>query len=326
MATSQPDVTISVVIPAYNAAHFLPRSLASVFAQTLPAHEVIVVDDGSTDSSAQVAESLGAKVIRRRNGGQASARNDGIQAARGEWIALLDADDWWEPEKLARQAAIIRRDTLLVYTGARQFDDRGTRSVQKAIAPEAVRKMLRYSNPITASSVLVRREAVLERGGFNLTAPPCVDWELWVRLLPLGQFAAVEAPLTQYWLSAQSSSASPERMLAAMTRILEGTLLGGLRGMRRWTWRRRIWAAQLLSAALIARDNHLQGELGYILRSLLSWPSPFWLPQRFAVLVVSVRNTILYSRNGKGSSASGQPHHGTATTSETSQQMRSGKS
>jgi glycosyltransferase involved in cell wall biosynthesis len=98
-------ITISVVIPAYNAAHFLPRSLASVFAQTVAPHEVIVVDDGSTDNTGEVAASFGARVIRQENLGLAAARNTGIQHASGEWIALLDADDSWEPEKLARQVA-----------------------------------------------------------------------------------------------------------------------------------------------------------------------------------------------------------------------------
>ncbi|MGB0064626.1 MAG: glycosyltransferase family A protein [Terracidiphilus sp.] len=304
MGTSRPEVTISVVIPAYNAAHFLPRSLASVFAQTLPPTEVIVVDDGSSDNSAQVAEQLGAKVIRRPNGGQASARNAGIEAARGEWIALLDADDWWEPKKLARQTAAIRPGAVLVYTGAKQFDDSGVRAVHRAIDPSVAKKMLRYSNPITASSVLVRRQAVLDLGGFNVAAPPCEDWELWARLLPIGQFVAVEDPLTQYWLSPQSSSASPERMLAATSRIMEETLLNGLKGIPRFAWRRRIWAAQLLSAALIARDNRLKGEFGYAVRSLLAWPSPFFRRQRFAVFAVSLRNVIAGCFKGASQSAS----------------------
>ena len=91
---------ISVVIPAYNAARFLPRCLKSVFAQTLQPEEVIVVDDGSTDSTAEVAEALGARVINRRNGGLSAARNTGIKGASSEWIALLDADDLWARDKL----------------------------------------------------------------------------------------------------------------------------------------------------------------------------------------------------------------------------------
>jgi glycosyltransferase involved in cell wall biosynthesis len=288
---------ISVVIPAYNAAHFLPRSLGSVFAQTLQPLEVIVVDDGSTDSTAQVAEQLGAKVIRRPNGGLAAARNTGIQHASGDWIALLDADDSWSPEKLERQAACVRPDTVLVYTGARFFDDRGSRGEQRAVDPARARKLLRYCNPILPSSVLLRRQEALAAGGFREDTRTCEDWEMWVRMIPFGAFTAVDEPLTSYYVHPASLSASPERMLAGLKAILEPTLLAPYRGIERWIWRRRIWARQLISAALIARDNHLKGELRYALRSLLSWPSPFWESQRFAVFLVSLRNRLLSKRN-----------------------------
>ena len=123
---------ISVVIPAYNASAFLPRCLESVFAQTLKPDEVIVVDDGSTDNTGSVAAELGAKVVLQENSGPSAARNTGIQNAAGEWIALLDADDLWAPEKLELQAARVRAETVLVYTGIRLFDDRGTRGTGRS--------------------------------------------------------------------------------------------------------------------------------------------------------------------------------------------------
>jgi glycosyltransferase involved in cell wall biosynthesis len=286
---NQPETTISVVIPAYNAAHFLPRCLGSVLAQTRPAQEVIVVDDGSKDSSGEVAAALGARVIRQENRGLAAARNTGIRHATGQWIALLDADDVWSPEKLERQAAAIGPDVVLVYTGIRQFDDQGTRAVQRAVEPAAAKKMLRYCNPIVPSSALLRRQTVLDAGGFLEGAPACEDWGMWVLMMPFGSFAAAPEPLTGYYLYPQSMSASPERMLDGLRAILEPALLKGHRGIERWIWRRRIWATQLCSAALIARDNNLQGELGYLTRSLLSWPSPFFRWHRFAAFAVSLK-------------------------------------
>ena len=134
---------ISVVIPAYNVARFLPRCLKSVFAQTLKPEEVIVVDDGSTDNTAALAEGLGAKVISRQNGGPGAARNTGINNASSEWIALLDADDMWAPEKLERQVVRIRPETVIVYTGIRIFDDNGVRGERPAIDATSARKMLR---------------------------------------------------------------------------------------------------------------------------------------------------------------------------------------
>jgi glycosyltransferase involved in cell wall biosynthesis len=144
MAAADSGIKISVVIPAYNAARFLPLCLPSVFAQTYKPEEVIVVDDGSTDNTAEVAAELGARVIRRENGGISAARNTGIQNASCEWIALLDADDSWAPEKLERQAACIQPDTILVYTGVRFFDDNGSRGEHLAIDPARASKMMRY--------------------------------------------------------------------------------------------------------------------------------------------------------------------------------------
>jgi glycosyltransferase involved in cell wall biosynthesis len=292
MSATESGIRISVIIPAYNAARFLPRCLKSVFEQILKPEEVIVVDDGSTDNSAKVAAELGARVIRRENGGLSAARNTGIQKASCEWIALLDADDTWAPEKLERQVACIQPDTVLVYTGVRFFDESGSRSEQPAIDPVTASKMLRYRNPITPSTVLARREMLMLGGGFREDIRACEDWEMWVRLQKMGEFEAVADPLTNYYVYPSSLSANPEVMLQALDQIIDTTLLAGLRGFARWAWRRRILAAQLCSAGLIARDNGLKGELRYMFQSLCAWPSPLWEPRRFAMLAVSASNKL----------------------------------
>jgi len=283
---------ISVVIPAYNSARFLPRCLESVFAQTLKPVEVIVVDDGSTDNTAAVATELGVTVLRRTNGGPGAARNAGIQAASGEWIALLDADDLWTAEKLERQASCIRPATVLVYTGIQIFDDNGVREEQPAIEVTSARKMLRYRNPFATSSVLMRRDAVLAGGGFREEIQSCEDWELWVRLERAGDFEAVDDPLTLYYVYPKSFSANPSKMLAGLDQVIDTTLLTGLTGFSRWAWRRRIRAVQLCSAGLIARNNGLKNELHYMFQSLCAWPSPRWEPRRYAMFAISARNRV----------------------------------
>lgn len=124
-----PPGLISVVIPAYNAQHTLRAALDSVFDQTWTAVEVIVVDDGSTDRTAEVLASYGPRVqtIRQANGGLASARRAGVAAARGEFIALMDADDLCRPERLAVQARVLRRwpEVVLCCSDFDAFDEQG---------------------------------------------------------------------------------------------------------------------------------------------------------------------------------------------------------
>jgi glycosyltransferase involved in cell wall biosynthesis len=281
---------ISVVIPAYNAAVFLPRSVASAFAQTLAPCEVIVVDDGSTDSTAAVAAALGARVITRPNAGPSAAKNSGVQAATGEWVAFLDADDRWSPSKLERQAGGISAQTILSFTGLRVFDDRSIRGESLAPDAGAAVKMLRYSNPITNSSVLVLRDAFLRSHGFREEIRHGEDWELWFRLSRQGQFSSVSAPLTDYYVYPSSLSANPDRMIEGLGQFIDTTLLADLNWLSRQIWRQRILATQLASAGLIARDNGLASEVALMMRAVCVWPAPFWQPRRFAMLAVSARN------------------------------------
>jgi glycosyltransferase involved in cell wall biosynthesis len=291
-AISVPTPAISVVIPAYNAERFLPRCLSSVFAQTLPPREVFIADDGSTDDTARIAAQLGATVLRGPNRGPSAARNAGLRAASSPWVALLDADDLWAPDKLARQASLLQPDTSLVYTGIRVFDDTGVRNLPSSIPPATARTRLRFLNTITPSSVLLRRDLALQDGGFREDIRTCEDWEMWVRLARLGSFQSDHAPLTDYFVYPNSLSANPEKMLAALDPILD-TLTSDLHGFDRWAWRRRIRAVQLRSAGLIARDNGLPSELRYMLQSLAVWPSPFWDRPRFALAAVTAKQRLL---------------------------------
>jgi len=113
-----PQPTVSVIIPCYNAAPWFRETLDSVLAQTYPALEALVIDDGSTDESAAIAESYGppVRLIRQANQGESVARNRGIDEAQGEWIAFLDADDVWEARKLEAQVAVVDSDVAYVHT------------------------------------------------------------------------------------------------------------------------------------------------------------------------------------------------------------------
>ncbi|MBS0560010.1 MAG: glycosyltransferase family 2 protein [Proteobacteria bacterium] len=163
---------ISVVIPAWNAAETLAETLASVAAQSVRASETIVVDDGSTDATAEIAHAAGAVVIAQANQGPAAAMNAGVAAARGRMIAFLDADDVWPAAKLAHQQAALADDAGLdgVFGHVACFADPaldGRLHVPEGAAPGWL-----------AGTLLVRRTALLDAGGFDpsLRAGAFIDW------------------------------------------------------------------------------------------------------------------------------------------------------
>lgn len=138
--------TVSVVIPCYNAARYLRETLDSAICQTHRPLEVIVVDDGSTDESAEIAESYGppVRVLRQPNQGESVARNRGIEEAQGDWIALLDADDIWENVKLERQLEAARTDDIAVHCGYSFFGPASESLQEKVVNPAAIPEGDRY--------------------------------------------------------------------------------------------------------------------------------------------------------------------------------------
>lgn len=211
---------ISVVIPAYNAARWLPHTLKSVAAQGMGDRlDVIVVDDGSTDNTAAlVGHDPTVRYIYQPNSGQAAARNTGIRAARGEYIALLDADDMWVPEKLRLQHALLtQRNLAWVYSDI-WFLDTVTGNVSHTYG-EAGR--LREGNILEAlfmdmviapSSTLIRRTVFDEVGFFDET--PLMrnreDWDMFLRIAARYPVGLINQPLVWYRVHPQSSIAAEQ--------------------------------------------------------------------------------------------------------------------
>jgi glycosyltransferase involved in cell wall biosynthesis len=280
---------VSVVIPTYNRAADLKRALDSVSLQTVPIAEIIVVDDGSTDNTRDVVSQFGRGIVylHQDNAGVAAARNRGIGAATGEWIAFLDSDDWWMPEKIQLQIEALQRKkgAALAYTSAWIISNDGTREIAQAAEPAQLWPAMRHSNMITSTScVMVRREALVAEGSFNESLAVGEDWDLWIRLAQKYPFAVVSEPVTAYMITPNSLSQDPERTIADTERMLEGRLLCGLQGSARLIWRRRIRAAQIFRAAMNARGVDRAFELRLLLRSLAQWPSPFFFFRRWKAL------------------------------------------
>lgn len=253
--------TVSVIIPCYNAAPFLCETLNSVLAQTYQPLEVLVVDDGSTDESAAIADSYGppVRVIRQENQGESVARNRGIEEAQGEWIAFLDADDVWKPEKLEKQVAEIAEDVVCVCTNYYSFGSRtGERDFSKV--PEEIRYRLEHIprlRPFNSSAILVRRShspryptwsqysedlvyalELVQRGQVRLVPEPLVGYRRHpdsqrrtLSDLELGRFRTLER-----WLNEQTGQLTAEQIFAIRDAGLCHVVKGARSAKRRRDW------------------------------------------------------------------------------------------
>ena len=197
---------VSVVIPAYNRAGLVGKAIASVLAQTFNDFELIVVDDGSTDDTGSTVESYQdarVKLIKLpKRGGQSAARNAGIEASRGEWIAFLDSDDEWLPEKLARQMERVDQGPAgysVVYCACyRQHETDAPEVRPKGELPEGdlFDELLRGKKAPTPSVYVAQREALLATSGFDQAMIAASDTDMWLRMAQRSYlFAAVQEPL-----------------------------------------------------------------------------------------------------------------------------------
>lgn len=200
--------TVSVVIPSYNSAHHITETLESVFNQTYQPREIIVVDDGSTDGTRSMLEKYRDRIIYvyQKNAGEPAARNTGIRRASGDFIAFLDADDLWLPNKLELQMDYFekRPEVALVYTDMKQFDENG-------ITHESIKEWLKMSPPsgyvfpqlfaetlFGSGTVVFRKSCVEKVGFFDETFFVGSDYEMWLRMARYFKFGYVDEPLMMY--------------------------------------------------------------------------------------------------------------------------------
>jgi glycosyltransferase involved in cell wall biosynthesis len=225
---------VSVITPAYNAERFIAETIDSVLAQTYTSWELIVVDDRSTDGTAALIESYADQRIRLVDGGgtglPAAARNRGFAEARGDYVALLDHDDYWRPTKLERQMDVMlsRPEVGFVHTAADLLRDGkmepGRPDPEFAREDDMLARLLE-NNFIYASSVLVRRELIEQHGGQDedpgLRATP--DYEHWLRLAPHTVFAYVPETLLVYRLHDSNVTANRAQVGVGIALAVEKT-------------------------------------------------------------------------------------------------------
>jgi glycosyltransferase involved in cell wall biosynthesis len=204
--------SVSVIIPAYNAEKYIEESIESVFAQSYQDFEIIVIDDGSTDRTPEVLDRFGEKlrVVRGRNRGPSGARNIGISVSRGKYVAFLDSDDLWTPDKLAVQVAFLERhsDIGMVFADMLKFNARGVivnsylKNVHKIrdcydmllksqSGLDNATELLLQCNLIPTGSVLVRKDCLERAGLFDENLKTVEDLDLWLRLSMVTKFGFV---------------------------------------------------------------------------------------------------------------------------------------
>lgn len=199
---------VSVVIPMYNAGRYITQAVDSVLAQTYRPIEILVVDDGSTDDSAAILQAYGSRIryLHQKNQGQSIARNRGITESQGELVAFLDADDFWLPDKIARQvdslsraprAGLAHTDVLFLENSTGQRSHRPSR---KAEYVGNCSDLLFRQNKLTISSVLLRKECLTQVGLFDGVFRYTDDYDMWLRIAPHYEFCYVDEPLVIYRL------------------------------------------------------------------------------------------------------------------------------
>lgn len=269
-----PDTpTVSVIIPAYNAAGFIHHAIESALAQTHRPLEVIVVDDGSSDDTAAVAARYPVQVIRQANGGPGSARNAGVRAARGEWIALLDHDDTWAPDKTRQQLAYATEGVSAVFCEKVPGSD--------GAGFEQLYWRNLGGNP---SSTLIRRDVLLAIGLFDADRAlmGVDDYNLWQRFVLQGYRYRTTPKLYRFTPAEGHYGAQADKMLAAeLVNIDKISALAGVAPevvAERKRQARLEYLPSLIHARLDAARRHVRA-IGLDRRALRYWVAflPAWL-------------------------------------------------
>lgn len=236
---------VSVITPTYNRGYIIAEALESVFAQTYPDLELIVVDDGSTDNTEQVVNRFTRPMLRyirsEQNQGYGAALNRGVHASRGELISFLDSDDLWKPEKLASDVAFFDKhpDVDVLFSDLEKYDgQRHVRSFMReetllkdklaegpcaeglVLSPRFIQLLLLQEIPIKPITLTLRSKLVQKIGGFNEYWPSGCEWEYLVRAAKVAQFGYVDRPLATLRVARDSMHRS-ERGIRGKLRILE---------------------------------------------------------------------------------------------------------
>ena len=274
---------VSVVIPTYNQARYLSDCIDSVLAQSYPAIEIVVVDDGSTDSTPDVLAGYGRRIttFRQTNHGAASALNRGIQASRGAFVCWLSSDDAFTPDKVALQVAAFGADTSLglSFMGFDTIDADGRFKADRSDIPWRHPDLLVavfWANPINGSTVMMPRHVIDDIGPFNETLRADVDAEMWFRVLERYPAAHIPGVHLHYRVHSQALSADKGLMRHSKATVRDSVLRSGVLVRRLQAYDRAAAPSVLaeMSATFTAQGYRelARGLLVASMRSGRAWP------------------------------------------------------
>jgi glycosyltransferase involved in cell wall biosynthesis len=281
---------VSVIIPAYNAENFVAEAVASALAQTYTCVEVIVVDDGSIDGTKQsLRQFISSGSIQYRyqpNAGLSAARNVGISMAKGVFVALLDADDLWEPNKLARQVEVMSEQRAgLVYSDFATFDGRGLIAARKngRLCQQDVSFLTLFTrnNFIYPSTVLIRASCLCECGGFDVNLQSVEDYDMWLRIAANNRIIGIDDPLVWIRQHRESMSANVARMIAGELKVIEKHRSG----LSAITVRRRMAKVYFLNADRLVHLSRKWKAIALLFRALSIYP---FMPVDLVVVIAKL--------------------------------------
>ncbi|MDJ0677037.1 MAG: glycosyltransferase [Calothrix sp. MO_167.B42] len=224
---------ISVIIPVYNGEKTIKKTIESVLRQNFYHIEIIIIDDGSTDSTLEIINSIDdirLQVFSYRNAGLAVSRNRGIEKANGDYISFIDADDLWTSDKLEAQYKALQDNpnASVAYSWTDYIDetDNFLKPGQRVIATGDVYSQLLQANFLeNGSNPLIYKKAINEVGRFDETLPAVEDWDMWLRLSAKYEFICVEKPQILYRMSSHSMSTNLKRQESALLTVIEKAFL-----------------------------------------------------------------------------------------------------
>ncbi len=258
--------TVTVVVPAYNQEAYIEETLQSILAQTFTDYEVIVVDDGSSDETGKVVSNVRDRrlhyVYQANSGRPACSRNRGVSLAKGEYIAFLDGDDLWMPDKLEKQLQMFQAhpEYGLVFSNAISFDEQGNEDmiVGRAVSSGYLYQKLFLHNFIAGCTVMVRKNSLDAVGGFNEGHDflAVEDYDLWLRMSRRYPFGYIDEPLARYRIRSGSASGSN---VTSVRRLIHHLKVLRARGDAPWRlyWKKYAVLSYELTAMKLV--NALQG-------------------------------------------------------------------